>query len=57
MKANLLNIEGIDSESVSYVYLVKASGGHRIAADGGISGGTTGPGGGTPKGKGGKGKW
>ena len=56
VKANLLNIEGIDSDSPSYVYLIKASGGHRIAADGGISGGTTGPGGCTTKGKG-KGKW
>ena len=44
VKANGLDIEGVDSDSVFDVYFVKASGGHHIAADGGISGGTTGPG-------------
>ena len=53
-RAHGCGIDGIDENSQSWVYLVRVTGGHRIAEDGGLSTGT--PASSGPKAKG-KGKW
>ena len=52
VRANLLGLEAVADDSPSYIYFVKARDGQKIAPDGGISAGTTGP----ADGSGGKGK-